>query len=462
MVSQQWWTPKIKIRSHQKFAVEVWISILLGCYAGAWLIAAPVAGYFTDHFASRRTTFVVALLALGGATVLLCIGSSMIVFVLGRVLQGISSAFTWTAAITLAIETVGKHEVGRTVGIFSLGMNLALLLSPLVGGMTLEHGGYYSVFAIALCLVFLDIIGRLTLIERGAASSWSKRNREEYWVMAYGNNGTPSIIPSPIRMDFPDLEPLLIGDEQALSDDYSQDIGQDGTTGRLADLFGKLSIGLTILRDRRLQVALWATFVQVTLITSLDAVLPLFVHRTFSWGANGAGLIFVPVVVPTFLAPWVGHYTDTYGPKWFVSAGFLAACPIWILLRLVTDAGTGQIVLLCVLLTLMSLALALAGAPLMAEITYAVESKESLHPGIFGPRGATAQAYAFYSVSLAGGLLVGPLWAGLVEKEAGWNTMAWTFGLLSALTTIPTLVFTGGPLTLRIERGRWFTRAQTK
>lgn len=432
----------------------VWVSILLGSYAGAWLITAPVAGYLTDHFASRRTTFVVALIALAGATILLCLGSSLLVLVLGRVVQGISSALTWTAGITLAVDTVGKHEVGKTMGVCSLGMNLAMLLAPLVGGVIFENSGYYSVFGMAFGLIFLDLIWRLTLIEREVARSWSGPNKEEYWTMAYGNNGTPSIIPSPIRMDIPDLEPLLISDEQVPTNGHSWERGQDDNTGWLASILEKLALQLAILRDHRLQVALGASFVQVTLLASLDAVLPLFVHRVFSWGANGAGLIFIPVVVPTFLAPWVGHYTDRYGPKWFVSAGFLTACPVLTLFRLVTDDGVGQIVLLCVLLVLMSLGLALAGAPLMAEITYAMESRECLQPGIFGPRGATAQAYALYSVSVAGGLLVGPLWAGLVEKEAGWNTMTWTLGLLSAVTTIPTLVFTGGLLELDIQGGR--------
>lgn len=449
---------KIVTRSHQKFAVGVWISILLGCYAGAWLIAAPVAGYLTDHFATRRITFVSALLALGGATVLLCLGSSLTVFVLGRVLQGISSAFTWTAGITLAVDTVGKHEVGKTMGICSLGMNLAMLLAPLVGGVIFENSGYYSVFGIAFGLIFLDMLWRLTLIECEVARSWSGPDKEEYWTMAYGNNGTPSIIPSPIRMDIPDLEPLLINEERESNNGSSPDRGQDDTTGWLANVLEKFALQLAILRDHRLQAALGASFVQITLLASLDAVLPLFVHRVFSWGANGAGLIFIPVVVPTFLAPWVGHYTDKYGPKWFVSAGFLAACPVLILFRFVTNATTGHIVLLCVLLALMSLGLALAGAPLMAEITYAMESKERHHPGIFGPRGATAQAYALYSVSLAGGLLVGPLWAGLVEKKAGWSTMSWTLGLLSVATTIPTLIFTGGLLNSGIHGGRQFTR----
>ena len=43
-------------------------------------------------------------------------------------------------------------------------------------------------------------------------------------------------------------------------------------------------------------------------------------------------------------------------------------------------------------------------------------------------------------------MLVGPLWAGLVETSAGWTTMCWSLGLLSAVSAIPAGLLTGGLL----------------
>lgn len=114
------------------------------------------------------------------------------------------------------------------------------------------------------------------------------------------------------------------------------------------------------------------------------------------------------------------------------------------LLRLVKDNNTGQVVLLCGLLGLLGAAMTFVGAPLIAEITLAVEAKERTLPGMFGPRGGIARAYAFYFVFISGGLLVGPLWVGLVGKVAGWKVMTCTFGLFSGFMVLPTSVFTGG------------------
>lgn len=93
---------------------------MLASHAGGCVIAAPFVGHFKAQSISRRTIFVVGLPALGGSTVLLCVGSSIDIFMLVRTLQGVSSAFTWTVGFTLAVETVRDDEIGKEMGISSL------------------------------------------------------------------------------------------------------------------------------------------------------------------------------------------------------------------------------------------------------------------------------------------------------------------------------------------------------
>ena len=116
----------------------------------------------------------------------------------------------------------------------------------------------------------------------------------------------------------------------------------------------------------------------------------------------------------------------------------------------------GQKVLLCALLALLGAALTMVMTPLLAEITYVVEAKEKKNPGAFGAGGAYAQAYGLFNVAFAGGSLVGPIWAGFVEQRAGWGTMGWTLGLLSAVSAVPVVVYSGGLITKRHrEAKRW-------
>ncbi|KIW79849.1 hypothetical protein Z517_06464 [Fonsecaea pedrosoi CBS 271.37] len=444
----------------QESDVGPWTSALLACYAAASLAICPVAGYLADYFTLRRTTFILGLLVLAGSTMLLCIGSSMAPFVLGRLLQGASSAITWTTALTVAAETVDTSEVGRTMGFCSLGMSLAMLLGPILGGLLFQHHGYQSVYGLAFGLLAIDIIWRLLIMERNVDTQNIDPQRWNYWTFDYGDDGTPRIVPLGQRDEFFDVESLSWGTRTLQPEDSPGDTSSAVTSQHINHALPKSAQWAIILRDARLQVALWASLVQVTLIASLDAVLPLFVHRIFSWGPQGAGLIFIPVVIPSLLAICAGSIVDIVGPKWVVIAGFSAAAPSLLMLRLIEEDTVGQVVLLCALLLLLSTGLAFVGAPLMAEITFAVEAIEHTRPGAFGPRGPVAQAYAFYYVFVSGGLLIGPLWGGFVEKIAGWKTMTLTFALLSALMVVPTGIFTGGCIAMRRSSCRCLKRTR--
>lgn len=119
----------------------------------------------------------------------------------------------------------------------------------------------------------------------------------------------------------------------------------------------------------------------------------------------------------------MGYLADNYGPRWLAVTGFIFAIPFWVLLRLVTHNTLSQKILLCALLAFIGFALCLVMPPLMAEITYIVESKEKAKPGCFGPTGAYAQAYGLFIAAFAAGSLIGPLWAGYVKDSGGWGTM---------------------------------------
>jgi MFS family permease len=350
---------------------------------------------------------------------------------------------------------VGQKEIGKVMGYYSLSVNVAVLLGPVLGGIVFAQSGYLAVFAMAFGLLCLDVVLRLALVEKKVAAKWSSPSseREDYWISNYDTEGPPSIAPSSKMRSLllvESLESMETYDVEASIVEY-QAVSKAPTTSRLVR---NLPPVITILHSRRLLAALWGSLVQAATLCALDAVLPLFVRRSFGWSSTGAGLIFLTISVPSFAAPAVGWVADKYGPRWPVVIGFSTSLPFLVLLRLVTHDTLQQIVLLCVLLTLLGMSQTLIMGPLMAEIAYLVEAKEKKNPGIFGKGGAYAQTYGLYFCWFAGGLLVGPIWAGFVVQRAGWGTMTWSLGLLSGVTVIPTLIFTGGLITRsKTERG---------
>lgn len=70
---------------------------------------------------------------------MLCIGSSLVVLVVGRLLQGISAAVVWVVGLALLVDTVGKDEIAQSMGIVSIAISAAVFLAPVLGGIVYDR-----------------------------------------------------------------------------------------------------------------------------------------------------------------------------------------------------------------------------------------------------------------------------------------------------------------------------------
>lgn len=331
-----------------------------------------------------------------------------------------------------------------------MAMTVGVLLAPLLGGVVFERAGYYSVWAMAFGLIGLDIVLRLVMVERKIAVRWDGKwepKRATVETEAKREEKKKVVEEDVLESDGDEKTTKTTKDKDKDIPPLTED-DKTKTPNRLPPV-------LKLLASRRLLSALWAVLIQSSLVTSFDSILPLFTKTTFGWNATGAGLIFLPAVIPTLLGPLIGHLSDKQGPRWYATAGFLGCAPFLILLRLVDHNTLAQKVLLCALLALVGLCLTLALTPIMAEVTYAVMDKENARPrGYYGKNGAYAQAYSLFNMAWAGGCMVGPLLAGLVVNAEGWPTATLILGCVSAFTVVPVVVWTGGRLGKERKNGR--------
>jgi len=465
---------------------QYWVSILLAVYGAALLIGSrtislfllalcpsrgipsflpiihsrnsltALCGYLADLLPSRRLAFLLGLLMLAGSTVFLAVGNSLALLIVGRLLQGLSAAVVWVVGLALIVDTVGQKGVGQAMGWPGMGMSLAVLFGPLLGGVVFDKAGYQSVFAMCFGLLGVDIVLRLVMIERSRAEKWLVEEPSE---SVEGDTGDG------FEMKKPDEESqatcavkpinaaVYTSEDQEKLERLSSTIKPSTLcsppTPRHSLLKRLTSTNLppifTLLRSRRLLTSLWGSLVLATVFSAIDSTLPLRVKAIFNWSSLGAGLIFLPIAIPAFFSPLFGFLSDRFGPRWFVAVGFLVACPALILLRLVDHDTLGQKILLCALLFLLGVGLCVPFAPIMAEISAVVERKERrAPPGAFGRNGAYAQAYALFNMAWAGGTLIGPIWGGLMQQDLGWGTEGWTLGLLCAFTAVVCAAMIGG------------------
>lgn len=155
--------------------VQHWTSILLACYSVALLIGSPIAGIYADHTSSRRWPLLIGLVALAASTLLLCLGNSIGLLVLGRILQGFSASIVWSVGCALLVDTM-KSAVGVAMGYVGLAMSVGLLVAPVIGGSVYAAVGYYAVYYIAFGVIAVDILLRLLMIEKKVAKQWIKED----------------------------------------------------------------------------------------------------------------------------------------------------------------------------------------------------------------------------------------------------------------------------------------------
>ncbi|KFA63558.1 hypothetical protein S40285_00352 [Stachybotrys chlorohalonatus IBT 40285] len=408
--------------------VQYWISVSLAVFGAALLAASPIWGYVADRIQNRRAPMLAGLIFLVGATALLCATTNIPMLLAGRILQGLAAALTWTVGLALVVDTVDTKHIGYATGWIGMATSLGILTAPLVGGVVYGRAGYYSVFAMCFGLLAVDITLRLAIIEVKEAQKWLDVDAHSHPSdQETAQSRDVAIHPRDAQPEEKNAAPAVDTPEQARVEEPPAPV----RLGRITHL----------LRKPRLLAALWGTLIHSLIQTSFDSILPLFVESVFGWDSVGAGLIFLPLVLPAFLSPLVGILGDRYGPKWLSAGGFLLATPFLVCLRFVTDDSMEHRVMLCGLLVGVGIAIALVFGPLMAEITWSVEAGE--HESGVAPY---ALAYGLYNMAYSGGAICGPLLGGFIRDTAGWPTVGWVLGLITFVTAVTQALWIGGPL----------------
>ncbi|PYH47998.1 MFS transporter [Aspergillus saccharolyticus JOP 1030-1] len=439
---------------HERVGLSVddeqrWTSILLALYGAALLATSPIAGYIADRFDSRYWPLIAGLVALGASTALLCVGTSLALWIVGRLFQGASAAIVWTVGLALMVDTVGRDGLGQAMGYIGMGMTLGIMGGPLLGGVIYGRGGYYAVFGLAFGLVGVDIVLRLVMIEKKHALKWEQQQQQlkgnptdhpqqiDHYTSSFTSSATqPTSLP-------PDLEHQPPKTTLTTPATPTPPAARKPTKSQPTATKNAIT---TLLSSPRMLVTLWTYFIISVLLSSFDSVLPLFVESTFAWSQLGQGLIFIPISLPHLLDPVVGHLNDRFPRlRRYLAAGALfATVPPVVALRCVTANTLNQKVLLCALLALVGACIATLMPPVLVEASYIVQEKEEANPHVFGKGGAMALAYGILNVAFAAGTIAGPFFAGFIRESAGWGTMTWALALLAGVSGFPVLLLLGG------------------
>ncbi|KOC10941.1 hypothetical protein AFLA70_17g005940 [Aspergillus flavus AF70] len=389
--------------------IQFWASAFLAIYGGSIFLGSLLFGWIGDHSKTRKGPFLLGLIVVGGATLLTALTTSLPLFLLARVLQGLSTSSVFTIGYCLLLDTVGSEHIGSALGFTSMSLSLGLFAGPIIGGFIYDIAGYVAVFAPAFALIIIEII-LCGLLQ-------------------------PS---SPGYKQHPPFEHHPRCEESPLLHHSPEGQGQYSPPTLLI-----------LLRSPRFLIAMIGMCMLNTFMTALEAVLPIFLQDLFHYASSQIAIVFLSNSLPLMiLSPLAGYCVDRIGHFWPAILGFVLTAPSLMLLGLIQKNTILSSVLLRLFLFWFGCGVSLAMPALMTEISMATEAVEKHHPGVFGARGAYSQAYGLSNAAFAAGTLAGPLYAGYIREWAGWGGLTLSMGVLSLVTVGLVVIFTG-------RRGGW-------
>ncbi len=126
------------------------IGIILSCYTVAALCIRPFSGYFLDSFA-RKPLYLMAYFIFMTMFVGYIIAGSLTLFILFRIIQGVSFGMVTVGGNTVVIDIMPSSRRGEGLGYYGLSNNIAMAVGPM-SGLFLHDAGmsFTTIFCCSL------------------------------------------------------------------------------------------------------------------------------------------------------------------------------------------------------------------------------------------------------------------------------------------------------------------------
>lgn len=144
------------------------------------------------------------------------------------------------AGLALAVDAVDKEHLGEILGYLGTASMIGIISGPPLGGLAYHAGGYYAVCGLAFAMIAVDLVLRVVVIEKRRAGELSKPVDDNTTTEGL-RNGYSS---------FPR--------------DQIEDVPQSEGKGVFAIL--------TLLKQPRMLITLWAFVAEGIVTASFDAV----------------------------------------------------------------------------------------------------------------------------------------------------------------------------------------------
>ncbi|MGC1647347.1 MAG: DHA2 family efflux MFS transporter permease subunit [Candidatus Sulfotelmatobacter sp.] len=281
-------------------------------------IVLPISGWLANHLGRKR----LLLICVAGFTVTsLCCGlaTSLTQLIIFRVLQGLTGGGLQPLAQAILLETFPKERHGHAMAAFGIGILLAPILGPTLGGWITDNYSWRWIFYLNLPVGALSLFLMNKFVFDPHYVKRSKGARVDLWgigFLALGIGSLQIMLDTGQRKDW-------------FSSHYIQTFGALCAFGVIALIIRELMtdhpvVDLRVLRDRSFSAGVFLISMLGFVLYASLVLLPLYLQTLMGYPAYNSGLALSPRGIGALLfTPLAGHLTTKTDPRRLLVVGMV-------------------------------------------------------------------------------------------------------------------------------------------
>jgi MFS transporter, DHA2 family, multidrug resistance protein len=293
---------------------------------GTWVVTSylvsnaiilPISGWLANHMGRKR----LLLLCVGGFTLTsLCCGlaASLPQLIFFRVLQGLSGGGLQPLAQAILLETFPKERHGHAMAAFGIGILLAPILGPTLGGWITDNYSWRWIFYLNLPVGVLSVflINRFVFDPAYVKRSGDRVDLYGIGFLALGIGSLQVFLDTGERKDW-------------FSSNYIRTFAVLCVIGLVALIIRELStdhpvVDLSVLKNRSFSAGVFLIGMLGFVLYSSLVLLPLYLQTLMGYPAYNSGLALSPRGIGALLfTPLAGHLATKTDPRRLLAAGFV-------------------------------------------------------------------------------------------------------------------------------------------